>query len=315
MAADGERIPVILDTGMGPALGDFMALALLLRAPAVELRAVTTIGTTPARRAHAVKNVLAIGGQAGVPVGCGPEWPLVARGSTLREDRPDEEAVEGAESDDEPAPYAVDMLADLALAEPGILTIVTTGPLTNLALAMARLPSFAGALRRVVIAGGIVQRRLDQLAEPYAEQNIRRDPEAAQIVLASGAPITLVPLDVTGMVRLHRADLPAHAGDGLTALLAQRLERQIEGRDREWTDAGGALAAALPVRPELVRTARMRVAVETRGDLTRGQTVATLDEAGDGSRPAVDVALGVDAPAFRSWLASCLAGPRAGSGR
>ena len=72
-----------------------------------------------------------------------------------------------------------------------------------------------------------MQRRVDQLAVPYAEQNVCRDPEAAHLVLASGAPITLVPLDVTSKVRLRRGDLAARAGDPLGALLADQVDRYL----------------------------------------------------------------------------------------
>jgi purine nucleosidase len=308
MAAGAERVPVILDTDIGTDVGDLLALALLLRTPAIDLRAITTVYANAVLRSRIVKAVLAIAGRLDVPIGCGVDWPLVVRGSTHWEGWEGEGILEGAVEIDEPLPYAVDLITDQVLANPGVVTIVATGPLTNLALAMAREPRLATAVQRVVIMGGMVQRRFDQLADRYAEQNIRRDPEAAQLVLESGAPITLVPLDAGTKVRVRRGDLAGQAGDGLSMLLAGQIDRYLEHVGREWTFLHDPLAAALPVHPEFVQTARMRVAVETRGNLTRGQTVAMMAEAGCDTPPAIDVALDVDAPAFESWLIPCLAG-------
>ena len=308
MATDGERIPGILDTDIGTNIDDLLALAVLLREPSIDLRAVTTVYANAALRARIVKAVLAIAGRLDVPVGRGIDWPLVVRGVSQWEGWEGEGILDESTEPAEPMPYAVDMIAELVLANPGTVTIVAIGPLTNVASAIARDPRVASAVRRIVIMGGLVQRRFDQLADPYAERNIRHDPEAAQLVLASGAPITLVPLDVTTRVRIRRGDLPAQAGDGLAALLADQLDRYLGHIGREWTHLHDPLAAALAVHPEFARTWRMRVDVETRGELTRGQTVATLAAAGHDPRQTVDVALDVDVSAFESWLIPCLAG-------
>ena len=312
MAADGVRIPVILDTDIGTDVDDIMALAVLLRAPEIDLRAITTVYGNAALRARIVKAVLATAGRLDVPVGCGVDWPLVVRGSTYWGGW-EGDGILGAE--DEPAealPYAVDLIADLVLADPGAVTIVAVGPLTNLALAIAREPRVAGSVRRIVIMGGVVQRRFDQLADPYVEHNIRCDPEAAQLVLASGAPITLVPLDVTTQVRVRRSDLAGFTGDGLAALVADQVDRYLRLIGRDWTSPHDPLAASLLLHPEFVQTHRMHVSVETRGEMTRGQTVATMSRDGGQGRPVLDVALSGDVPAFEAWLLHCLAGVSSG---
>ena len=148
----------------------------------------------------------------------------------------------------------------------------------------------------------------DQLMAPYREHNIRCDPEAAQIVVASGAPITLVPLDVTTQVRLRREDLSdLRQGDQLAALVADQLERYMGHMGRDWTHPHDPLAVAALVRPDLLRTYPMRVNVETRGEYTRAQTVAERVD-GEAGGPVVDVALEVQAGAFERWLLDTLAG-------
>ena len=130
----------------------------------------------------------------------------------------------------------------------------------------------------------------------------------AQIVCASGAPITLVPLDVTTQVRIRREDLSGlRRGDGLAALIADQLERYMGHMKRDWTYAHDPLAVAALARPDLLRTYPMRVNVETRGEYTRAQTVAERVD-GEAGGPAVDVALEVQAGAFERWLLDTLAG-------
>jgi purine nucleosidase len=185
---------------------------------------------------------------------------------------------------------------------------VSIGPLTNIALATLREPRVAGMVRRIVIMGGMIQRRYDQLAAPYVEHNIRCDPEAAKIVLTSGAPITLVPLDVTTLVRVRHHVLAELVTDPLGSLLADQLDRYMRHQTRDWTHPHDPLAASVILRPDFVGTEPMHVDVETSGELTRGETVATrAADSGDG-RPIVDVALTVDTQAFEQWLVPALAG-------
>jgi inosine-uridine nucleoside N-ribohydrolase len=155
---------------------------------------------------------------------------------------------------------------------------------------------------------GRIERRPGQLDERHAEHNVRCDPEAAQIVLASGAPITLVPLDVTTQVHIRRAALDGlRAGDTLARLIADQLDRYFAHMERDWTHLHDPLAASEVVLPGFLRTMPMRVQVECAGQLTRGQLVATRHD-GAHEPGVVDVALEVDAWAFEAWLPRCLHG-------
>lgn len=311
---DHERFPIILDTDIGTDVDDIVALGLLLRAPTVDLRAVTTVYVDAALRARIVRHVLATAGQANVPIGRGLDRPLLNRDVLFWEGWEGEGVLDNADGGDRadstrPLPHAVDVLVETVMARPGEVTIVAIGPLTNLAVALLREPGLAGAVRRIAIMGGMVQRRLDQLSFPYVEHNIRCDPEAARIVFASSAPITLVPLDVTTRVQVRREDLARIAdGDGLGALLADQLGRYMTHKGRDWIHPHDALTAAAVIHPEYLRTIPLHVNVETQGEFTRGQTLALHPRrADDGARP-IDVAVEVDTQAFEPWLVAMLAG-------
>ena len=306
MSGNGQL--VILDTDIGTDVDDVVALGLLLRAPQVDLRAVTTVYVDAGLRARIADRVLAVAGRGAVPVGRGADATLLGRDLPYWEGHEGEGLVDGGTgAGGAPRARAADLLIDTALAYPGEVAILAIGPLTNVALALLREPRLAAAVRRIVIMGGIVQRRADQLDAPYIEHNIRCDPEAAQVVLGSGAPITLVPLDVTTRVRIRRDDLARIArSDALGALVADQLDRYLRHKGRDWTHPHDALAAAYLLRPGLLRTIPMGVAVETHGELTRGQTVATRRQPGDAG-PTVDVAVEVDVAAFERWLPAILA--------
>ena len=305
-----NRQMVVLDTDIGTDVDDVVALALLLRLPDVDLRAITTVYVDAALRARMVRAVLAVAGRPDIPVGRGVDMPLLNR-DALAWAGFEGEGLLPADADEaqaQPLPHAVDLLVETVLARPGDVTILAIGPLTNVALALLREPRLAAVVRRIVIMGGMVQRRFDQLTVPYREHNIRCDPEAAQIVFASGAPITLVPLDVTTQVRIRHEDLSdLRRGDRLAVLVADQLEWYMGHIKRDWTYAHDPLAVAALARPDLLRTYPMRVNVETRGEYTRAQTVAERVD-GEAGAPAIDVALEVQAGAFERWLLDTLAG-------
>jgi pyrimidine-specific ribonucleoside hydrolase len=113
---------------------------------------------------------------------------------------------------------------------------------------------------------------------------------------------------VTTQVRIRREDLSSlRRGDQLAALVADQLERYMGHMGRDWTYAHDPLATTALVRPDLLRTYPMRINAETRGEYTRGQTVAERVHREAGG-PTVDVALEVQTSAFERWLLDTLAG-------
>jgi purine nucleosidase/pyrimidine-specific ribonucleoside hydrolase len=200
---------------------------------------------------------------------------------------------------------AVTCLLDLIRRLPGELTLVALGPLTNLALAWRRDADTFRQLSEVVIMGGAVT--VPGNVTPVAEFNIYVDPEAAQVVFASGVPIRLIGLDVTEQVRLTAEMLDqaaVAAGSPLSQFVRDCTAQTIEFSGRVERPLGMAmhdpLAVAAVIDPTLVRTVPLPVQVETKGELTTGMLVADRRALrADLKAPAnVDVAVEVDAARF-----------------
>jgi len=320
---------IILDTDLsmgepGSEIDDGFALALALADPGLSVDLVTTVnGNTDVDTATALTiELLDRLGRAQVPVVRGAERPLV---------RPvfDEAAAAARAQASRARPswsrarpgMAADAIVDAVTAAPGELTVVAIGPLTNVALALARDPSIAAGLREVVAMGGVFQGTTNQLDMP-GEFNTWVDPDATAAVLASGVPLRFVGLDVTLQVRLSRADAQQMGGrSGAGTDSGDRGFGRFAGDcTLAWIDAleasgaaagaggdGGAdpgscalhdpLAVAVLTRAELVTWRSARVAVETVGDVARGVTVA--DFRSSAGAPNCRVGVAVDAVAFR----------------
>lgn len=174
--------------------------------------------------------------------------------------------------------HAVDVLLDTADRHAGDLTLVTLGPLTNVATALARDPTFAEKIDRCVIMGGIGYGYGNII--PAAEYNIWVDPEAAKIVFEAGLPITMVGWDIS-----HRyatfTDQIAKTLRGTSDLGAFCVDIQkalkafgISYLKQEGFDLPDPIAMAVALEPDVAtKTRRLRVDVETTSALTRGATV------------------------------------------
>jgi purine nucleosidase len=264
---------------------------------------------------NAIK-VLDLAGRRDVPVVRGAATPL------LRPPR-HAELVHGSDGlgglfppPDDARPYAGDAAAFIAerlneAAEP--VTMVALGPLTNVAVALTATPDVREHLGRLVVMGGAI--RSEGNVTPAAEFNIYADPEAAQIVLRSGVPITLVPLDVT-----MRAIFPGEAARRLSRS-EDRVEQAVgqlgsfvAGVYREFYGVDGfalhdPLAMAAAIDPTLVETQDLWVAVETQGELTAGRTVADFWHIPQPwGEPNASVALDLDADRFLELLFTRLFG-------
>src|SRR4051812_12862309 len=248
---------VIIDCD--PGHDDAMALLLALASPELELTAVTTVAgnqTLEKVTANAIR-VLDVVGADDVPVAAGAPRALVHPARVADE-------VHGETGLDGPAlpppsrapepMHAVDLIARELRARP--LTLVPTGPLTNVALLLALHPELAARIERVVLMGGAIA---EGNVTPGAEFNVWADPEAAARVLTSGLDVTIVGLDVT-----HRALLTAAHADALRAsgragaVVADlhefyaRFHREVYAFDG--TPVHDAMAVAHVVRGDLLRT-------------------------------------------------------------
>jgi purine nucleosidase len=183
------------------------------------------------------------------------------------------------ESEDETLPlggeHAVDLIVRTVMAQPGEVTLVAIGPLTNIALAFLREPNLARAVAGLVIMGGVVG-GAGALHLPWTEHNFKCDPEAAHIVLSAGAPLTIIPLDVTTQVRIRPDDVASirAAGDPYHRAIADQVALYPPFAARGWTHLHDPLAVATLLNRTLVRTELVRAVVEMHGEYTAGMLLA-----------------------------------------
>jgi inosine-uridine nucleoside N-ribohydrolase len=302
-------IPVILDCD--PGHDDALAIVLVLHRPELDLLALTTVGGNALleRVTENALRVLALAGRPDVPVAAGAAVPL--RGVEPIRTAPHvhgESGIEGAELP-EPAAAALEEDAQAVLRRllrdaPEPVTLVATGPLTNVALLLQGAPELHDRIARIVLMGGAID---EGNITPSAEFNIWADPEAARVVVRSGLAVTMVPLDVThqALIRGAEISLLRSRGGARTAVIADLLDyfQRFHERFYGWpgVPVHDAVCVAHVAVPDLLETERYPVDVEVAGELTRGRTVVDRHGA-TGAAPNVDVAVGIDRERFRDLL-------------
>ncbi len=298
---------LILDTDIGTDVDDCLALALILGSPELELAGVTCVYGDVALRARMVRQLLTLHGTRGVPVLQGTSDTLLGLRPIYWEGHEGQGLLDAAE--ETPAAEgedAIDFIVRTAREGSGAIHLLAIGPLTNVALALKRAPRLVHDLAGVTIMGGVV-RGPGSLHLPYVEHNIRCDPEAAQIVFASGLPITLVPLDVTTRVRITSEGVVriAAAGTPFHAAVADQVARYPRFGRLGYTYLHDPLAAAIVARPDLATYTEAHLDLELGGRHTAG---ATLLRAPSDDAPAnVRVALDVDVAAAEEFVIARIA--------
>jgi purine nucleosidase/pyrimidine-specific ribonucleoside hydrolase len=296
--------PILLDCD--PGHDDAIALLLALASPEVEVLGVTTVAgnqTLEKTTANAIR-VLELAG-AEIPVAAGADRPLV-REPRVAANVHGETGLDGPDlppAQAEPVGrHAIDFLAERIDG----VTVVATGPLTNVALLLARYPE--ARPERIVLMGGAIA---EGNVTPAAEFNIWADPEAAARVFASGLDVTMVGLDVTHQALLtdaHAARLRENGriGGVVADLLAfyGAFHRQVY--DFEGSPIHDAVAVAQVIRPELLELREVNVEVDCESTLCRGRTVVDL-WGRTGREPNVKVAVAIDAEGFLELLLERLA--------
>lgn len=323
--------PYLLDVDTG--IDDSLALLYGCASPEVDLVAVTCVaGNVEARQvAENTRAVLELAGRSDVEVALGREVPLVRALRTA----PETHGPRGIGYAELPPPraplsarHAVDVITDAARRHPGALTLVTLGPLTNLAVAVLREPELPRLVGRLIVMGGAY--RSPGNTAPTTEWNVSVDPDAAQVVFtAFGAPEVadartaagLPPrpialgLDVTERAKLtpdHLERLAARAPDSaVVRYLRDALRFYMEFHSRYDRSYGAfihdPLALAAAIDPGLLRTEALTVEVELGGTWTTGETVTDWRRAW-GRPPNLDVAVEADAEAFMARFIERVAG-------
>lgn len=277
------RRRIILDADTG--VDDALAIMLAVRSPELEVLGITTVsGNVPVAQCTAnTLLVLEVLGAPNIPVVSGAAAPLARKAFTAADVHGKDGL--GNVTAKHPAPArqatqgAVEFLLGMIRRFPGELTLIATGPLTNVATAIQKGPDAMRRLQGVTVMGGAI--RVPGNVGPTTEFNFAVDPEAAAIVLGAGLALRLVPLDVTEQVVLSReavekasaaGKLQAFIRDMTAATMA--FHREHEGFDGMFLH--DPLAVGIVADPSLVRTQPMAVAIERRGELTSGMAVADL---------------------------------------
>lgn len=309
--------PVLIDTDSG--VDDALAIILALRSPEIRVEAITTVaGNVEVDKCTANISFLL---ELLQPV----SRPTLAQGASrpLRRKLFTAPEVHGKDGLGNfrgnrqrirpPRISAVRAILDACDRFEKRLVVVALGPLTNIARAFLHRPSSLRKIGRLISMGGAL--RVPGNTGPVAEFNYFVDPEAARIVLHSGLPVTMVPLDVTEQLVLMRNEVEYRA---------QRRASRIAKAVLRFTDFymkyhkktegfyGGymhdPLAMAMAIDPSLVSMRKMRIDVETRGVLTRGMTVAISEKNQKQHRGTVNVPTKVDRERFfklfheRLWM-------------
>lgn len=323
-----DRIKMILDVDTGS--DDAVAIMLATLHPAVQLLGITTVvGNKPIENTtDNTLRVVQLLGQ-GTPVYRGCSAPMVCNllpgrrggytGMTgVTNDKRDKNGeVIAYHHDFLPIPpatihehpeHGVFWLIDTLMRSDGDIVLVPTGPLTNVAMAIRLEPRICQKIKRIVFMGGGFKVFNSTSA---AEFNIWADPEAAQIVMTSGVPLTMVPLDATHRANLtleQARDLRFH-GSPVTVAVAALIEERVLAYNAYQPQAlpdsaplHDALAVAAAIDPlVLCNVQLMRVDVDFSGGFADGQTICDTRAFPD-RKPNVDVALGADRDRFTDML-------------
>ena len=305
-------IPVILDCD--PGHDDALAITLALARPELNVLGITTVGGN-AGLENTTRNalrILALLNRPDVPVAAGIDDPLLRPLETA----PEVHGKSGLDGADLPEPIsearpegAIEFLRATLAASPEPVTLIPTGPLTNIGLFLLAHPELKPKIARICLMGGAMGAGN---WTPPAEFNIWVDPEAARIVFRSGLPITMCGLDIThkALMGLPEVDrlraLGTRPGDVFADLLFFFTRFHLDRYGTADTPIHDAVAVAAVALPHLVTTRRHHVDVEVNGELTRGMTV--VDHRGQpGKPPNVDLALDIDRAAFAELVIEAVA--------
>lgn len=273
-------LPIILDCD--PGHDDAIALVLALASPELELKAVTSSAgnQTPDKTLRNVLRMLTLLKRTDIPVAGGAVKPLM-RELIIADNVHGESGLDGpALPEPAFAPQActaVELMAKVLRESPEPVTLVATGPQTNVALLLNSHPELHANIARIVIMGGAMA--LGNWT-PAAEFNIYVDPEAAEIVFQSGIPIVMAGLDVTHRAQIMVEDIERfrQINNPVAVTVAELLDFFMHYHKTEkWGFQGAPLhdpcTIAWLLKPEIFTTIERWVGVETQGKYTQGMTV------------------------------------------
>jgi purine nucleosidase len=306
---------IIIDTD--PGQDDAVAILLALASPEeLDVLAVVAVAGNVglAQNAKNALKVVELAGRPDVPVYAGSIRPM-RRPLVTAEHVHGETGLDGPDLPEPKkkleAQHGVDYIVDtLRAAEPKTITLATLGPLTNIALALVKAPDIAPRIKEIVMMAGAYF-EVGNIT-PAAEFNVYVDPEAADVVLKSGVPITMIPLDVThGVLSTRpRLDTFREVGKRAATAVAEMLEFSERFDLAKYGNIGAPLhdpcVIAYLLKPEIFKGRQINVTIELASELTMGMTVADYWQITD--RPKnVNYLRSADADAFYALLTDRLA--------
>ncbi|MCB5312346.1 pyrimidine-specific ribonucleoside hydrolase RihA [Yersinia intermedia] len=293
-----------------PGHDDAIALILALASPELNVAAVTTCAgnQTPDKTLRNALRILTLLKRQDIPVARGALKPLL-RELIIADNVHGESGLDGPSLPDPDfapqADNAVELMARILRTSPHPVTIVATGPLTNVALLLAGHGALAAKIERIVIMGGAVMLGNWTAA---AEFNIFVDPEAADRVFKSGIPITMAGLDVTHQAQVMDEDIDRirQLNNPVADVVAGLLDFfMLYHRQERWGFQGAPLhdpcTIAWLLAPELFTSIERWVGIETRGEYTQGMTVVDYYQLTD-NVPNAEVLMGIDRKGFIDLL-------------
>ncbi len=305
-----RKIPIILDGD--PGHDDAIAWVLAAASPELDIRAVTSCcgNQTIEKTTYNAQRICTLI-DLHVPTAMGHKRPLISEPIIA----PTVHGESGLDGPALPEPDfelvhmdAVTLMAKVIRESEEPITLVPTGPLTNIAALLLAHPELKSKIAHISLMGGGVQYGN---WTPAAEFNILVDPEAADVVFRSGIPITMAGLDVTEKAMIFPEDFERirALGNRVAVIVAEWLEFFYQfhrGLGYEGAPVHDAVAVAALLKPELMESKDLYVQVETTGDLCKGATVADFRGV-LGKAPNAKVLMGIDRQGFVDLLVERIA--------
>lgn len=294
--------PVIIDCDTGT--DDAVALICASRMNSIDVRAITTVSGN-VELEHTSQNTLNIVDYLrwDVPVSKGADKPLI-RDRHMAKHIHGEDGLGNIYVPKSKSNFsekrASNLIYEKALKYSGELEILAVGPLTNIALSIQMYPDIVNHIKHITIMGGAIK---GGNVTETAEFNIFVDPEAAQIVFESGIPITMVGLDVTEKAVMNKNDVEKlrkinNKHSNLTADIIEFMFTRL-GKGYEPAMMHDVLALFTLERKDIIKTKKYPVKVETKGEITLGQTVVDYTFR---NKENIEVAIDLDLDIFKDYL-------------
>jgi purine nucleosidase len=303
---------ILIDTD--PGHDDAMALLLACKSPELDILAITTVAgnSTIENTTRNTRFILEQIGEYNIPVYSGAARPL--KRDLVQAVVHGESGLDGIDPQNAPnlTNDASEQILRIVKENPKDVTILTIGPLTNIAQAIQKDPQTMCLAKRIISMGGAIEVAGNK--NRVAEFNIFVDPEAADIVLQLPVPKTFVPLDACNHVQMSFTDFKQIRDPALRSLLMRMARPYIANLSQDVGIEAALMYDPLTVfyalQPESCVTRLYNIQIETMSELTRGMTVADRRKVTDGSIPNVTVVTNIEAGAFVKRFVGTLNGSK-----